>query len=449
MKKSWSRLIAYTTRGVVSVVILVVGFGVFDYFKATRPEVPRSQAGAGNRLVEVMVAQPVSTTRIWEGFGTAEARYVADVASEVSGLVVSRPENVEPGHAVTRGQTLIVLDDRDYLTQQEIARQNMEKYDAQLRVLDIEEKNWTDQLALAREELAVARNEYDQTREAQSNGAGSPIEVDRRRREYTASLRIVRQLEEEVDKIAPRRSDLQASRQLEVSRAEIAARDVQRCTIASPIDGVLQFVNVQDGERVIAGTVVARVVNLDLIRIPLQLPQSAQASVRVGDPVLLKSDTMGWCWGGRVERLAPEADASTRTLVAFAEVSQDKDADPLLIPGRFVHATVSSPAVERFVVPRRALVGDAVMVDDGGVAIRRRVNVEYHIRQTFNQLHPSEQEWVVLAADSGLQRGDRVILSNVDEIRPGEKLVSTDATDANGLSRLRAADEPNTSPADR
>lgn len=448
MNKNWSKTIAYTTRGVVSVVILVVGFGMFEYFKATRPEVPRSQAGAGNRLVEVIVAQPVSTMRLWEGFGTAEARYVADVASEVSGLVVSRPDNVEPGRAVTRGQTLIVLDDRDYLTQQDIARQNMEKYDAQLRVLDIEEKNWTDQLALSREELAVAKTEYDQTREAQGNGAGSPIEVDRRRREYTASLRIVRQLEEEVEKITPRRSDLQASRRLEKNRADMAARDVERCTITSPIDGVLQFVHVQDGERVIAGTVVARVVNLDLIRVPLQLPQSAQASLRVGDPVLLKSDTMGWCWGGRIERLAPEADASTRTLVAFAEVSQTDDSDPLLIPGRFVHATVSSTPVERFVVPRRALVGDAVMVDDAGVAARRRVNVEYHIRENFTQLHPTEQEWVVLAADSGLQRGDRVILSNVDEIRPGEKLVSTGALEATGLSRSRAADDPDPSPAD-
>lgn len=433
MHKQWSKAIAYTTRGVVSVAILVVGFGVFEYFDATRAEVPRSESGPAQRLVEIMVAQPISTTRLWEGFGTAEARHVAEVASELSGLVELRPADIEPGLAVRRGQTLIQLDRRDAMAQANIARQNVERFAAQLRTLDVEEKNWKDQLVLAREELSVAKNEFDQASQALEDGAGSPIEVDRKRRDYTTSLRAARQIEQEVEKIAPRRSDLQASLQLEQSRAAIAERDVQRCTIASPIDGVLQFVNVQQGERVIAGTVVARVVNLDLIRVPLQLPQSAQASVKVGDPVELRADTMGWCWAGRIERLAPEANASTRTLVAFAEVSQNAESDPLLIPGRFVRATVSSTAVERFVVPRRALIGDTVMVDQDGIATRRAVKVDYHIRQAFAPLHPTELEWVVLAADSGLQPGDRVITTNVEELRPGESVASSNPMDEQRL----------------
>jgi len=429
MHKRWSKAVAYTTRGVVSIATLVVGISIFEYFKATRPEVPRAQSGPAQRLVEIMVARPVSTTRLWEGFGTAEARDVADVASELSGLVERRPPDIEAGLPVRRGQTLITLDERDAIAQENIARQSVERFAAQLRTLDVEERNWTDQLALSRDELAIARTEFDMATQALEDGAGSPIEVDRKRREYTAALRAVRQIEEGVEKMAPRRSDLQASLQQEQSRAAIAARDVQRCTIVSPIDGVLQFVNVQQGEHVIAGTVVARVVNLDLIRVPLQLPQSAQASVKVGDPVVLQAETMGWCWSGRVERLAPEANASTRTLVAFAEVSQNAESDPLLIPGRFVHATVSSSAVERLVVPRRALIGDHVWVDENGVVRRCAVNVEYHIRDTFPQLHPTEQEWVVLGADSGLRAGDRVILSSVQELRPGEGIASSNALD--------------------
>ena len=429
MQKQWSKSIAYTTRGAVSVVILIFGAVVYRYLDATRPEVSRAQSGPAQRLVEIMVARPVSTTRLWEGFGTAEARDVAEVASEVSGLVERRPLDVEPGLAVQRGQTLIHLDDRDWIAQESMARQNVERFAAQLRMLEVEEKNWNDQLALAKDELSIAKNEFDQASQALEQGAGSPIEVDRKRREYTISLRAVRQIEQEVEKIAPRRSDLQASLQLEQSRAAMAARDVQRCTIASPIDGVLQFVNVQQGERVTAGTVVARVVNPDLIRVPLQLPQSAQPSVKVGDPVELRADTLGWCWAGRIERLAPEANASTRTLVAFAQVAQNADSDPLLIPGRFVRAVVSSSAVERLVVPRRALIGDNVMVDQDGIAVRRAVSVEYHIRAAFAQLHPTEQEWVVLAANSGLRPGDRVILSNVDELKPGERIASLNPMD--------------------
>lgn len=439
MQQKWSNAIAYTTRGVVSVVILLTGVGVFQYFKATRPEVPRSQAGQSARLVEIMVAEPVATTRVWEGYGTAEARFVADVASEVAALVRDRPADIEPGRAVRRGQTLIELDASDYLAQQEIARRNVERFEAQLRVLGIEERNWNDQLELARQELEVAKREYESARDALDRDAGSPIEVDRRRREYTASLRVQRQIEEEVEKVGPRRADLQASIELEKARLAMAGRDLARCTITSPFDGVLQFVSVREGERVTPGAVVARVVNLELIRIPLQLPQSAQGSVRVGDVVELRAEALGWCWTGQIDRLAPEANALTRTLVAFAEVTQDPAAEPLLNPGRFLRASVASTAVERLVVPRRALLGDALMIDDAGVASRRIVNVDFHTRATFPELHPTEQEWVVLAESSGLQRGERVILSNVSELRPGETIASMDALDGPRLSRSAPA----------
>jgi len=428
MNPKWSRAIAYSTRAVVSVAALVVGVSIFALLESSKPEVARTANGPLDRLVEVVVAQRVATARLWEGFGTAEARHVAEVAAEVGAVVKRRPVGIEPGRPVARGQVLIELDDHDFVHEQQIAQQNMARFQAQMSVLDAEERNWSDQLLLAREESEVARMELEQATAAMERDAGNQIEIDRRRRDYNASLRSLRQIEEAVEKVAPRRADLQASWLLEKSRAAIADRNVARCVITSPIDGVLQEVRVHEGERVTAGTITARVVNLSLIRIPMRLPQSAQASVRTGDPVELRAETLGWCWTGVIEDLAPEADASTRTLTAFVEVSQDPKAEPLLLPGRFLKAVVTSPPVERFVVPRAALIGDHVLLDVEGVVRRRPVVAEYHIRQDFPDLHPTEQEWVVLAEASGLEPGDRVILSNADELRPGEHIVSAEAT---------------------
>ncbi len=437
MNPKWSRTIAYTTRGLVSLLALVAGVSIFNLLVKTRAPVSREEGEHSGRLVEVVVAQRVSTARLWEGFGVAEARHLAEVPAEVSAVVKRRPAVIEPGRAVARGEVLVELDDHDFVQEHLIARQNMARLEAQLKVLDAEERNWADQLVLAREESDVARRELDQAAEALARGAGSPIEVDRRRREYSAAMRTLRTMEEAVEKVPARRADLDASLNLEQRRAAIAERNVQRCVIVSPLDGVLQEVAIHEGERVAPGSIVARIVNLGLIRVPLRLPQSAQPSIRPGDPVELRAETLGWCWTGRVERLAPEADASTRTLTAFVEVSQDPQGEALLLPGRFLRAFVSAAPVERFVVPRSAVFDDRVMVEEGGVVSSRAVVAEYHVRNLWRQLHPTEQEWIVLGEGSEVREGDHVILSSPEDLRVGERVVS--AVSANGSTSGGAA----------
>lgn len=435
MQQKWSRAIAYSTRAVVSVAILVVGVSIYSLLERTRPQVPRTTSGPLDRLVEVMVAQPVATGRLWEGFGTAEARDVADIAAELPLLVMERPDATEPGQKVRAGQVLFRLDDHDSVHEREMARQNQARLEAQVLILDAEERNWTDQLDLSREEVAVARMELEAASEALARGAGNAIEVDRRRREYNAALRALRTIEEQVQKIPLRRAELDASTQLEAGRFAIAQRNVERCTIRSPIEGILQEVRVHEGERVVAGQVVARVVNLRRIRVPLRLPQSALGSVRPGDRVELSAEALGWTWTGVIERLAPEADASTRTLTAFAEVVQDEGEARPLMPGQFVRAVATSASAERFVVPRGAVTGDSVLLEVAGQVVRRAIAVEYHIRRGFPELHPTEQEWAVLTPGSGLEPGDRVILANAEELRPGERIVSAQAANIGATAR--------------
>lgn len=439
MQEKWSRAIAYSTRAAVSVAVLALGVSIFTLLERTRPQVPRTTNGPLERLVEVMVAQPVATARLWEGFGAAEARDMADIAAELPVMVVERPDTTEPGQPVLAGQILFRLEDHDYVQEREIARQNLARLEAQRLILDAEKRNWTDQLELSREEVAVARMEFEAASEALARGAGNPIEVDRRRREHNAALRALRTIEEQVQKIPLRRAELDASTQLEAGRIAIAQRNVERCTIRSPIDGILQDVRVHAGERVVAGQVVARVVSLRRIRVPLRLPQTALGSVRPGDRVELSAETLGWNWAGVIERLAPEAEASTRTLTVFVQVIQDEGETRLLVPGQFVKAVVTSASIERFVVPRDAVSGDCVFLDLGGLVVRRPVVVDYHVRGAFPQLHPTVQEWVVLGGACGLEAGDRVILQNVEELRVGERVVSAEAANISATARSAPA----------
>jgi multidrug efflux pump subunit AcrA (membrane-fusion protein) len=72
----------------------------------------------------------------------------------------------------------------------------------------------------------------------------------------------------------------------------------------------------------------------------------------------------------------------------------------------------------RVLVPRSAVQRDRVMVVNGdGRAEPRIVNVSYYFEGAFPDLHPIEREWAVISA--GLGPGERVIISNLDDLDPG------------------------------
>jgi multidrug efflux pump subunit AcrA (membrane-fusion protein) len=174
---------------------------------------------------------------------------------------------------------------------------------------------------------------------------------------------------------------------------------------------VLQSVDVEVGENLAAGQRVARVVDLRRIEVPLRLPASARAGIAVGDDVLLHA-TGGSdrTWPARVARIAPEDDATTRTVAVYVELNQDPHDPAALAPGQFLRGTVSSSGAQlRWVVPRRALAGDRLLLVNDGRIVSRAVEIDFQIERKLPQLGLPDDEWVVLREP--LREGDRVVVN--------------------------------------
>src|SRR5690606_9085501 len=130
----------------------------------------------------------------------------------------------------------------------------------------------------------------------------------------------------------------------------------------------------------------------------------------------------------RIERMSPEADAASRTVTVYAVVEQDPfgDMSTLLLPGQFVRGALSSSEAEDAVlVPRVAVRDDRVMVVDAeGRASERRVRVEFFLRGERPGVAPDERDWAVVS--EGLAEGERVVISNLDDLRPGAAVHAVD-----------------------
>ncbi len=419
-------IISIGTRAVVTIIILLVGISIFNVLAISKPEVARRDVEATVLRVETMTASLLPVQRRWEGFGTAEVRDEASVPSEITATIKSVPDELRNGAAVSKGQPLVFLDDVDVRNRELISQQVLIGLAAQISALEIERSRTSDQLMLAEDELAASTADWERAQESRRNGGASDSEVDAKRRLVKSIARIESDLRKQIDLLIPRGAELAAAVAEENARLAMIQTDLERCIIRSPLEGILQTMDVHVGEQVTPGMRVARIVSLKRIEIPLRFPVSARQSISVGDSVeLLSEGAANSCWYAEIVRVAPETDRATRTCIAYAEVAQSATADPLLVPGQYVKAALQmARAEERFLIPRRAVLNETVwVITAAGQAEPRKIDVLFYLAGDYSNLGPSDTEWAVIGESSPIQRGETIVLSNLDALTPGMALL--------------------------
>ena len=85
-------------------------------------------------------------------------------------------------------------------------------------------------------------------------------------------------------------------------------------------------------------------------------------------------------------------------MAVYVEVEQDPHDRALLPPGKFVQGTVVAEHTQlRYVVPRRALVGDRLLTIEDNIVRSLEVRVDFHVQGEFPELGVIAEQWAVLA----------------------------------------------------
>lgn len=113
------------------------------------------------------------------------------------------------------------------------------------------------------------------------------------------------------DRVVQARSGLAAA-EAGLANAEAAMADLD---VKAPIGGYLERFALEPGEFISPGGDLGRIVQLDPLTVSLQVPQSAVAALRVGQPAQVNFLT-GVSARGQVSFIGAVADASTRTFTA-------------------------------------------------------------------------------------------------------------------------------------
>ena len=186
--------------------------------------------------------------------------------------------------------------------------------------------------------------------------------------------------------------------------------------VVAPFDGVVSRRNVDVGTLVQAdatsGTFMFTVVQSDVMRIRLYVPQDAALGVKPGvDAVMRVPEMADRPFTGKVTRIADALDPATRTLTTEIDVP---NTDGALSPG--IYCTVELKVPRRtpsLIVPAGAIVFDRdglhVLVVEDGIVHSRKIT---EIRDLGVEVEVSE----------GVKQGDQVVLTPPVDLDDGGKV---------------------------
>lgn len=415
------------------ILLILLGSGAaFAVMFLGRPPVQEKQIETARLNVDIFDVQPVDFQQLVTGFGTVQPDVETIVAAEVAGQIVETHPQLEVGASVSAGgqrpaettpsqdqpaDVLVQLDRRDYQEQVQQAETRIQEAASEIDRLKLQQKNVARQLKQANAVLETLKEEYERLENGVRRQVSTPSELNR-------SLLEVQRYEDNIIQLENQQSSLPlqiqaAEQRLESARLQKtrAENDMQRTTITPPFDGVLNEVFVERGQFVRPGEPIVRLMDLSHVEVPvaigfdahLQLEQMLAEGTKplVG---LAANETSDSVWQGYLVRIGREADTRSRTVQVYVEVD-NREAEVPLLPGAFVHARIDgSTHTDQILIPREALVnGSVFIVDAEGIARRRKVTSG----RRFQSL---------VQIKSGLEQGDRVILTNLDIVEDGREV---------------------------
>ena len=197
---------------------------------------------------------------------------------------------------------------------------------------------------------------------------------------------------------------------------------VDRKYLRAPFTGKLGLRQIDLGQFLSAGTVIATLQALDPIFVDFLLPQQSVAKLSTGQAVKVKVDAFpNRVFEGKITAINPKIETASRNIQVRATLPND---DQKLLPGMFATVELETGAAERLVtLPQTAVVynpyGSVVyMVDDKGKGPDGKPQLT--ARQVFVTTGATRGDQVAITR--GVSEGDTVVTSGQLKLRNGAPL---------------------------
>lgn len=403
MKKFLKKIIIFI------VIVLILGAGWFlckdKFFKAEGKMVFRTET-----LQKTDVVRTISAT------GTVEPEELINVGAQVNGRIMkfgidADGKTVDYGSRVKKGAVLALIDDVIYKSELQQAQAN--KAQAQAAILTAE----ASVKECAANEI-LAKNEWERAQSLSAKKIMSGSESDSARATYLAAL---------AQSAKARASLAQAKAQLAGAEAVLvkAERNLEYCSIVSPVDGIIIDRRVSIGQTVVSNQTASSMFlvakDFKKMQVWVSVNEADIGAIKPGMAVRFSCDAFpNEMFTGTVHRIRMNATLSSNVVTYIVEVNAPNDnlrllpyltANVKFIRGERKNVLAVPNAVLRFVPPEDVL-DKSVPVPQ----VKPYREAVLYVERTKGKLTP-------VKVKVGMNNGALAEIIT-DELKEGDKIIS-------------------------
>ena len=439
---------------------ILVGAAVLAYFISQRQAPQTKPPEERARHVRVIEAPQVAIVPRVLGYGTVSPEKIWNAAAQVSGEIVYVHKDFKKGAILPADTEILRISPADYELAIAQSEANIRSSGAKLTELEVSEQNTKLALKIEQRALELREKELARKQELLASGTVAQSAVDQEMRDTLTQRQRVQDLENSLRLIPTQKAVETEQKAVFQAQLEDAMLDLARTSIKVPFAVRIAEASVEISQFVQVGQTLAVADSIKTAEIEAQVPitrfrdltsMMSKEGLPVGITpetltrliatlgfkviVRLKTGEQSVEWEGRFARVSDTVDPNTRTLglimaVDDAYAQAIPGVRPPLTKGMFVEVELSAATTEpRVIVPRSAL-------HDGKLYV---ANAEDRLE--IRTIETGLTQGAFVEVTSGLEAGERVVVSDLSPAIAGMLLRNTTDTDVQGQLLKDAAGE--------
>jgi multidrug efflux pump subunit AcrA (membrane-fusion protein) len=353
---------------------------------------------------------PREVATLHESIGTVRSEISSMLSSRIMGYVIA--VDVEEGDRVRRGQLLARIDSRETRAQLERAEAGVNEVESGREEIERAIRAAESGLDAARANAKLAESTYTRFKELLDRKSVSQQEFDEADAKYLAATAEVRRVEEILQSVRAKKAQVDARISQAKANLDSARLFHSYTDIKSPLNGVVTAKKVEIGQLASPGTPLFTVEDGSNYRLDATVEESRIRFLRTSQEVTIRVDALDEDLPGRVSEVVPVADPASRSFT----VKIDLPSHPQLRSGLFGRAFFPGITRESLTIPISSVVSRGQL---SGVFV-----VDSEKRARFQLIKTGEESGDRVEVLSGLEVGDQVVTSPVQQVREGQPLVN-------------------------
>ena len=391
------------------VVVLLVGTFIVKFI-SSNSKTDNVMASENKLSVEVYKAELKDRMSGDTYKSTLEAYEQGIISSKISAKVTKVV--VENGQYVNEGDTIAVLDDQDIQNSIKTATAQLEVNEKQVNSAEQQLNSTQTSLEKLKINVDDAQRNYDREKALFDAGAVSQSELDASEKALNTSKADYNSGQANIEISKASIESAKASVEAQKVNIEKVQNDLNNVVIKAPISGVISEKNVNVGQIINQGAVLAKINDISYVFATIQVSQEKINDIEVGKPAEVTLEDNNTVHNGTLDSIDLSGDSTLRVFNCKIKM---ENSNKELLPGEYAKVNFSNTENNNKVItiPVSSLAGSEgdyyVFINDNGVASKVSVDI-------------GDADENNVEITSGVKEGDEIICTNMSSLKDGCKI---------------------------